>query len=104
MEARASVSGLAEATSVDGVKGLAAGQEVTGVGRCLGPSEGRGGNGVLGHGVEAGIFPRVEFWRVSQTGHLPGFRGPPKTAKRIFIDTAASRRRLRLEERTSTVG
>ena len=33
-------------TGVDGVKGLAAGKEVTGVGRRLGPSEGRGGNGV----------------------------------------------------------
>ena len=44
MEARASVSGLAEATGVDGVLGLAAGEEVTGVGRRLGLSEGRGGN------------------------------------------------------------
>ena len=39
-------SGLTEATDVDGVYGLAAGEEVTGVGRRLGPSEGRGGNGV----------------------------------------------------------
>ena len=31
---------------VDGVQGLAAGEEVTGVGRRLGPSEGRGRNGV----------------------------------------------------------
>ena len=38
--------GLTEATGVDGVQGLAAGEEVTGVGRRLGPSEGRGGNGV----------------------------------------------------------
>ena len=37
-----------------------------GDGRRLGPSEGRGGNGVQGHGVEAGIFPRVEFLRFSQ--------------------------------------
>ena len=37
-----------------------------GVRRRLGPSEGRGGNGVHGHGVEAGIFPRVEFWQFSQ--------------------------------------
>ena len=37
-----------------------------GVGRRLGPSEGRGGNVVQGHGMEAGIFPRVEFWRFSQ--------------------------------------
>ena len=46
--------------------GLAAGEEVTSVGRCLGPSGGRGGNGVQGHGVEVGIFPRMEFWRFSQ--------------------------------------
>ena len=46
MEAWASVSGLMEATGVDGVKGLAAGEEVTSVGRRLGPSEGRGGNGI----------------------------------------------------------
>ena len=39
---------------------------MTGVGRRLGPSKGRGGNGVQGHGVEAGIFPRVEFWQFSQ--------------------------------------
>ena len=37
-----------------------------GVGRRLGPSQGRGGNGVQDHGVEAGIFPRVELWRFSQ--------------------------------------
>ena len=61
MEARASVSGLAEGTAVDDVSGLAAGEEVTGVGRRLEPSEGRDGNGVQGHSVEAGIFPRVEF-------------------------------------------
>ena len=42
------------------------GEEVTGVRRRIGPPEGRGGNGVQGHGVEAGIFPRVEFWRFSQ--------------------------------------
>ena len=46
VEARASVSGLTEATGVDGVYGLAAGEEVTGVGRRQGPSEGRGGNDV----------------------------------------------------------
>ena len=46
VEARASVSGLTEVTGVDGVYGLAAGEEVTGVGRRLGPSEGRGGNGI----------------------------------------------------------
>ena len=36
-----------------------------GVGRRLGPPEGRGGNDVQGYGVEAGIFPHVEFWRFS---------------------------------------
>ena len=46
MEARASVSGRTEATGVDGVEGLAAGEKVTGVGQRLGPSEGRGENGV----------------------------------------------------------
>jgi len=46
VEARASVSGLTEATGVDDVKGLTASEEVTGIGRRLGPSEGRGGNGV----------------------------------------------------------
>ena len=60
-------------TGVDGVYGLAAGEEVTGIGRRLGPSEGRGGNGVQGHGVEAEIFPRVEFWRFSQ--NRPPTRG-----------------------------
>ena len=39
-----------------------------------------------------------------KTGHLPGFRGPPKTANRIFINMAASRRRLQVEERNSAVG
>ena len=38
--------GTGGGTGVDGVWGLAAGEEVTGVGRRLGPSEGRGGNGV----------------------------------------------------------
>jgi len=37
-----------------------------GIGRRLGPSEGRGGNGVQGYVVEAVIFPRMEFWRFSQ--------------------------------------
>ena len=46
VEARASASLLTEATGVDVVYGLAAGEEVTGVGRRLGPSGGRGGNSV----------------------------------------------------------
>ena len=58
--------GTGGGTGVDGVYGLAAGEEVTGIKRHLGPSEGRGGNNVQGHGVEAEIFPRVEFWRFSQ--------------------------------------
>ena len=53
--------GLTEETGVDGILGLTAGEEVTGVGRRLGPSEGRGRNGVQDQSVEAGIFPRVEF-------------------------------------------
>ena len=52
----------------------------------------------------AGIFPRVEFWRFSQNRPPTRVSRTPKTANRIFIHTAASRRRLRLEERTSTVG
>ena len=40
------VSELTEVMGVDGVYGLAAGEEVTGVGWRLGPSDGRGGNGV----------------------------------------------------------
>ena len=40
----------------------------------------------------------------SKPATYPGFADSPKTANRIFIHTAASRRRLRLEERTSTVG
>jgi len=37
------------------------------------------------------------FGGFPKTGHLPGFRGPPKTANRIL-------RRLRVEERNSAVG
>src|SRR6185437_14778263 len=36
-------------------------------------------------------------------GHLPGFRGPSKTADRYFVDVAASQKRLRVEERNSAV-
>ena len=61
--------------------------------RRLGPQ--RGGGNLPARGVLA-VFLK--------TGHLPGFRGPPKTANRIFIDMAASRRRLRVEERNSAVG
>ena len=38
--------GTGGGTGVDGVQGLTEGEEVTGVGRRLGPSGGRGGNGV----------------------------------------------------------
>ena len=61
--------------------------------RRLGPR--RGGENLPARGVLA-VFLK--------TGHLPGFRGPPKTANRIFTDMAASRRRLRVEERNSAVG
>ena len=73
----------------------------------LGPRCGRGGDGRRAES-------RATAWRREssrawsfggslKTGQLPGFRGPPKTANRIFINMAASRRRLRFEERTSTV-
>ena len=38
-----------------------------------------------------------------KTGQLPLFRGPIKIANRIFTDMAASRRRLRVEEKNSAV-
>ena len=44
--------GLTEETGVDGILGLTAGEEVTGVGRRLGPSEG-----------EAGTASRATAWR-----------------------------------------
>ena len=61
--------------------------------RRLGPR--RGGGNLPVCGVLA-VF--------SKPATYPGFADPPKTANRIFIHTAASRRRLRLEERTSAVG
>ena len=88
MEARASVSGLAEATGVDGVSGR--------------------------QKAEAGTASRATAWRREssrawsfggflKTGHLPGFHGPSKTVDQIFIKMAASWRILRSEERTSAV-
>ena len=61
--------------------------------RRLGPR--RGGGNLPVRGVLA-VF--------SKPATYPGFADPPKTANRIFIHTAASRRRLQLEEKTSTVG
>ena len=61
--------------------------------RRLGPR--RGGGNLPARGVLA-VF--------SKSATYPGFADPSKTANRIFIDTAASRRRLRVEERTSAVG
>ena len=87
--------------------------------RHLEPRCGRGGDGRRaasravrrprrerrpGHGMEAESSRAWSFGGFLKTGHLPGFRGPSKTADWIFVHTAASRRRLRLEERTSTVG
>src|SRR6185437_15231608 len=61
--------------------------------RHLGPR--RGGGNLLARGVLA-VF--------SKPATYPGFADPSKTANRIFIDAAASRRRLRVEERNSAVG
>ena len=88
--------------------------------RRLGPRCGRGGDGRraasravrrprrerrLGPRRGGGNLPTCEVLAVfSKPATYPGFADPPKTANRIFIHTAASRRRLRLEERTSTVG
>ena len=75
----------------------------TGVG--LGTDGGDGRRRRLEPRRGGGNLPAREVLTVFlKTGHLPGFRGPPKTVNRIFIDMAASQRRLRLEERTSTVG
>ena len=61
--------------------------------RRLGPR--RGGGNLPVRGVLA-VF--------SKPATYLGFADPPKTADRILIPTAASRRRLRLEERTLAVG
>ena len=88
--------------------------------RRLGPRCGRRGDGRraasravrrprrerrLGPRRGGGNLPACEVLAVfSKPATYPGFADPPKTANRIFIDTAASRRRLRFEERTSAVG
>ena len=59
------------------------------------PGPQRGGGNLPARGVLA-VF--------SKPATYPGFADPPKTADRILIPTAASRRRLRLEERTLAVG
>src|SRR6185503_19636495 len=56
--------------------------------RCLGPR--RGGGNLPARGVLA-VF--------SKPATYSGFADPSNTANRIFIDVAASRRRLRVEER-----
>ena len=87
--------GTGGGTGVDGMKGLTAGEEVTGVGRRLGPSERRGGNSVQGHGVEAGIFPRVEFWRFSQN------RPPTRVSRTLQNRGPDLHRRGGITEKTS---
>ena len=87
--------------------------------RRLGPRCGRGGDGRRAASgrrkAEVGTASKATAWRWEssrawsfggflKTGHLSGFRGPLKTTNRIFIYMAASRRRLRLEERTTAVG
>ena len=59
------------------------------------PGSRRGGGNLPARGVLA-VFTKI--------GHLTGFRGPLKIADQICIDVAASRRRLRVEERNSAVG
>ena len=59
------------------------------------PGPRRGGGNLPTRGVVA-VF--------SKPATYPGFADPPKTADRILIPTAASRRGLRLEERTLAVG
>ena len=79
VEAWASVSGLTEATGVDGVYGLAAGEEVTGVGHRLGPSEVRGGKRRLGPRCGGGNLPvRGVLAVFSKPATYPGFTDPPK--------------------------
>ena len=79
MEARASVSGLMEATGIDGVYGLAAGEEVTGIGRRVEPRCG------VGNLPARGVL--VVF---SKPATYPGFADPPKPRNRIFIDRVAA--------------
>ena len=61
--------------------------------RRLGPQ--RGGGNLPARGVLA-VF--------SKPATYPGFADPSKTTDRIFIDMAASRSRLRVEERNSADG
>ena len=87
--------------------------------RCLWPRCGRGGDGRraasravrkprrkwrLGPRRGGGNLPARGVLAVfSKSATYPGFVDPSKTANWIFIDVAASRRRLRFEERTSAV-
>jgi hypothetical protein len=88
--------------------------------RCLRPRCGRGGDGRraasravrrlrqerrLGPRRGGVNLPPHEVLAVfSKPATYSGFTDPPKTANQIFIDMAASQRRLRVEERTSSVG
>ena len=88
--------------------------------RRLGPRCGRGGDGhraasraVRRPRRERHLGPRRGDGNLPARGVLavfskpatyPGFTDPSKTANRIFIDMAASQRRLRVEERNSAVG
>ena len=88
--------------------------------RRLGPRCGRGGDGRwaasravrrprreqrLGPRRGGGNLPAREVLAVfSKPATYPGFADPPKTTNQIFIDMAALRRRLRVEERNSVVG
>ena len=88
--------------------------------RRLEPHCGRGGDGRraasravrrprrerrLGPRRGGGNLPAREVLAVfSKPATYPGFADPPKTADWILIPTTASRRRLRLEERTLAVG
>ena len=88
--------------------------------RRLGPRYGRGGDGRqavfravrrprrerrLGSRRGGGNLPARGVLAVfSKPATYPGFADPSKTANQIFIDVAASRRRLRVEKRNSAVG